>query len=84
MNWLEYLTTASSWSGEDGITNRLLEHLQYSDTALLFTVIIALPLGLILGHLHRGGVVVLGLANLGRAVPAFGIVVIFAVSAWGG
>lgn len=83
MNWLEYLTTASSWSGEDGITNRLLEHLQYSGTALLFTVLIALPLGLILGHLHKGSVIVLGLANLGRAVPAFGIVVIFAVSAWG-
>ncbi len=83
MNWFQYLTSASSWSGEEGITHLLIQHLEYSGSALLLTVLIALPLGLLLGHLHRGGFVVLALANLGRAIPAFGILVIFAVSAWG-
>ena len=83
MNWFQYLTTASSWSGDDGITHLLIQHLEYSGSALLLTMLIALPLGLALGHLHRGGFVVLSLANLGRAIPAFGILVIFAVSSWG-
>jgi osmoprotectant transport system permease protein len=83
MNWFDYLTSASSYSGADGITQRLVQHLEYSGSALFFTVLIGLPLGLILGHLHRGGTIVLGIANLGRAVPAFGIIVIFAVSAYG-
>lgn len=83
MSWFEYLTSSSSYSGPSGITHRLVQHLEYSGTALLFTVLIALPLGLVLGHLRRGGFVVLSLANLGRAVPAFGIIVLFAVSALG-
>jgi len=83
MNWFQYLTSASSYGGGGGIIHRLIQHLEYSGSALLVTVVIALPLGLVLGHLRRGSGFVLGLANLGRAIPAFGIIVIFAVSAYG-
>jgi len=48
MNWFDYLTSASSYSGADGITQRLVQHLEYSGSALFFTVLIGLPLGLIL------------------------------------
>lgn len=83
MSWFDYLTTPSSYTGTAGILHRLVQHLEYSGTALFFTVLIALPLGVVLGHVRRGGFVVLALANLGRAVPAFGIIVLFAVSSLG-
>lgn len=83
MSWWTFLTSSSSYSGPDGILNLLREHLAFSGVALLIVTLIALPLGTILGHFHRGSVVVLGLANLGRAIPSFGVIVIFAVSAWG-
>lgn len=83
MSWFSYLTTPASYTGTNGIVHRLVQHLEYSGTALLVTVLIALPLGIVLGHLRRGGFVVLALANLGRAVPAFGIIVLFAVSSLG-
>ena len=83
MSWFEYLVSPSSYGGSSGIVHRLVQHLEYSGTALLVTVLIALPLGLVLGHLRKGGFVVLAVANLGRAIPAFGIIVLFAVSSLG-
>jgi len=83
VDWWSYLTTGASYAGEDGITHRMAQHLGYTGLALLFTCLIALPLGLALGHARRGGALVIGLANLGRAVPTFGILVVFAVSSYG-
>lgn len=83
MTWWDYLTSAASYGGEDGITHRMVQHLTYTGLALLFTCLIALPLGLALGHARRGAALVIGLANLGRAIPTFGILVVFAVSSYG-
>ncbi len=83
MSWWSYLTSSENYWGSDGILNLIREHVAFSGFALLIVVVIALPLGVTLGHFHRGSVIVLGLANLGRAVPSFGVIVIFAVSAWG-
>lgn len=83
MSWWAYLTSSASYWGPDGILNLLREHIEFSGLALLITMAIAIPLGVLLGHFHRGNALVLGLTNLGRAVPSFGVIVIFAVSAWG-
>ena len=49
-----------------------------SAAALGVSIAIAVPLGVVLGHLHRGSFVAVNLANVGRALPtlvviAFGI-----------
>ncbi|MDN3356925.1 ABC transporter permease [Actinomadura sp. DC4] len=72
-NWL---TTSSHWSGSDGIPHRLLEHLGYSGLALAIAMVIALPLGALVGHTGRGGFVVVSLANLARAVPTLGLLLL--------
>lgn len=79
----QFLTTAASWQGEDGITHRLWEHVWISGLSVLIACLLALPVGIMLGHVGRGGVVAINLANAGRAVPTLGILILFAVSPLG-
>ncbi len=72
-NWL---TASSHWSGSDGIPHRLLEHLGYSALALVIAAAIALPLGALVGHTGRGGFIVVSFANLARAVPTLGLLLL--------
>jgi osmoprotectant transport system permease protein len=72
-NWL---TASAHWSGSDGIPHRLLEHLGYSALALAVAAVIALPLGALIGHTGRGGFVVVTFANLARAVPTLGLLLL--------
>ncbi|GLY14233.1 ABC transporter permease [Kineosporia rhizophila] len=72
---VEWLSDSQNWSGPDGIPARLAEHLQYSFEALLFVLLIGIPLGLFIGHTGRGAVAVAGTANALRALPTFGLLV---------
>jgi osmoprotectant transport system permease protein len=71
-----WLTQAQQWHGADGIPDRLIQHLEYTALAVLVAALIALPLGLLIGHFGRGGFVVVTLANFGRALPTLGLVVL--------
>jgi osmoprotectant transport system permease protein len=77
---VEYLTDSAHWSGPDGIPNRLLEHLGYSFGALLFVLLIGLPLGLYVGHTGRGAVAIAGTANALRALPTFGLLILAVIA----
>jgi osmoprotectant transport system permease protein len=70
-----------NWSGTDGIPAQLGEHLYYSGLALLFAVLIAVPLGLLIGHTNRGGFLVVNSANAARALPTVGVVLLVVVLA---
>jgi len=72
----DWLASSEQWSGDDGIPHRLLEHLTYSGLSLLFAALIGLTLGLLVGHTGRGAFTVATLANLARAIPTFGLVVL--------
>jgi len=69
-----WLTSSGHWSGPDGVPARLGEHLQYSLIALVIAGIIAIPLGLLIGHTGRGGFLVVAIANSFRALPTVGLV----------
>ena len=71
-----WLTQAQQWQGPDGIPARLIQHLEYTGIALAVAALIALPLGLLIGHTGRGSLVIVTLANLGRALPTLGLVVL--------
>jgi osmoprotectant transport system permease protein len=64
------------WSGPDGIPQRLLEHVQISAAAVAIGAVIALPIGIALGHYGRFGNVAINISNVGRALPSFGVLVI--------
>jgi len=46
--------------------------------ALATAMLLALPVGLVLGHTGRGGPLAINVSNLGRAVPSFAIIVLMA------
>ncbi len=70
-NWF-----VENWDGEAGYLIRTWEHIQVSGVSLLAAVAIAVPLGSWLGHTGRGGLMVVTVVNLGRALPSFGIVAV--------
>ncbi|MFI7609722.1 ABC transporter permease [Nonomuraea terrae] len=78
LGWLgEFFGDGANWTGSDGIPARLLEHLEFSALALALAVLVAVPLGLAIGHTGRGGVLVVVAANLARALPTLGLLVMF-------
>jgi osmoprotectant transport system permease protein len=76
---IEFITDPGHWHGPEGIPTRLLEHLEYSVIAVLIGLVIALPLGLYIGHTGKGTTVVAGLANSLRALPTIGLLIFFVV-----
>jgi osmoprotectant transport system permease protein len=75
-NWLK---APQQWHGHDGIPIRVLEHLGYSGLALLIATLIAMPLGLLIGHYGRGGFLVINVANVWRAIPTLGLLILVVV-----
>ncbi len=80
---IEFLSDPAHWSGQDGVPQRLLQHLGYSLTALVIALVIALPLGLYVGHTGRGAVGIAGVANALRALPTFGLLLFVVVLSTG-
>src|SRR5664279_1109227 len=72
-NIYAWLTDGAHWQGYDGIPRRLLEHLAYSLTALLIAALIAIPLGLYIGHTGRGRFLVVNAVGAARAIPSLGL-----------
>ena len=73
---LAWLSDPAHWTGPGGVPVRLGEHLFYSALALLLGLMIALPLGLIVGHTGRGGFLLVGAANGLRALPELGLLIL--------
>lgn len=75
----QWLISAQNWHGSDGIPERLAQHLEYTGIALVIALVIAVPAGLAMGHLRRGGFAVVTVANFGRALPTLGLLVLIFV-----
>ena len=71
-----WFTSPAHWTGSGGVPTRLLEHVQISAVAMGVAIVIALPIGITLGHLHRFGNLAINVSNVGRAIPSFAILVI--------
>jgi osmoprotectant transport system permease protein len=73
---VSWLTDSTHWQGATGVPQRTLEHLQYTGLAMLFALVIGLPVGALVGPTGRGGVLVIGIANGLRALPSLGLLTI--------
>jgi osmoprotectant transport system permease protein len=71
---IAWLTDPANWQGPDGIPTRVLAHILVSGTALLFALLIGLPIGLIVGHTRKGAAVAINVANIGRALPTLAVI----------
>ncbi|MFF8717464.1 ABC transporter permease [Streptomyces sp. NPDC015184] len=79
-----WLTTATNWTGEGGIRDRLAQHLFLTVVCLLISCLLALPVAVLLGHLGRGGALAVNISNIGRAVPTFAVLVLLLLTPIGG
>ena len=71
-----YLTNGENWSGKSGLHANVVDHLTYSLIAVGLAVLIAVPLGLWIGHTGKGSTLVVGTVNASRALPTFGLMVL--------
>jgi osmoprotectant transport system permease protein len=55
---------------------KTVEHLALSGAAIGVAILIAVPFGLWLGHMHRGSFVAINVANIGRALPSLAVIAI--------
>jgi osmoprotectant transport system permease protein len=59
------------------LATKALDQLELSAAALGLALLVALPLGVALGHLHRGSAVAIGASIVGRALPSLVLIATF-------
>ncbi|NBP83668.1 MAG: ABC transporter permease [Mycobacteriaceae bacterium] len=79
---LSYIFTAENWVGRSGLGARILEHLNYTGVAVAASVLIAIPIGLAVGHTGRGSLLVVTVVDALRALPTLGVLLL-GVLVWG-
>lgn len=59
------------------VVNRLVSHIVISAESVAIAVVIGVPLGVLLGHLHRFSFLAINISNIGRALPSLGVLALF-------
>ncbi len=76
MNIFDYVLDPAHWQGPNSIGRLLLEHLGYTAAAVAIAAVIAIPLGVLIGHTGQGSLLVTGVSNAARALPSLGLLVL--------
>jgi osmoprotectant transport system permease protein len=58
------------------LTHLTLGHLKVAGIAIAVSLLLAVPMGAWLGHIHRGSFVAINLGNVGRALPSLAVLAI--------
>jgi osmoprotectant transport system permease protein len=56
------------------IWDKTVEHIWLSLASLAVALVVAIPLGVWLGHLHRGSFLAINVSNVGRALPSLAVI----------
>jgi osmoprotectant transport system permease protein len=73
---VDWFGDGSNWTGDDGVIHRLSEHVRISIISIAAAALIALPIGFLIGHVRKGGVVAVNVSNIGRALPSFALLIL--------
>ena len=73
---LHWLTDSAHWTGPTGIPLRIGEHLELSVVSVGLAAAVAIPLGLVVGHIRKFEFLAVSIVNVGRSVPSFAILVL--------
>jgi osmoprotectant transport system permease protein len=60
----------------DLLLEKTWDHVLLSGAALAVSICVAVPLGVVLGHLHRGSFIAVNVANVGRALPTLVVIAV--------
>lgn len=69
----QWFTEAQNWEGRYGLWNLLGEHLLITFSSILLGAVIALPVGILIGHLGKGEALTVGMSSVSRAIPTMGL-----------
>ena len=72
LTW-QWLLDPETWTGPGGILAQSVAHLRISLIALVVAALIAVPVGLVIGHTGRGRWLAINLAGAFRAIPSLGV-----------
>jgi osmoprotectant transport system permease protein len=75
---VQWFADPAHWQGDAGIPHRTLEHLVMSGISVAVAALIALPIGIAIGHFGKGGNLAINISNIGRAIPSFALLVLAA------
>jgi osmoprotectant transport system permease protein len=70
---IDWLTEPDHYTGSDGIPDRLVEHLGYTAETIAIAAVIAIPLGLWIGHTGRFRGAAVAITGAVRALPTLGL-----------
>jgi len=76
---VEWFGDPAHWQGSSGIPARLVEHLILSAIPLAIATAIALPAAMFVGHTRRFELAIVTIANIGRAIPSYALLVIMVI-----
>ena len=65
------------WDDRSFVGQKVLEHLALSAVSVAIATVIALPIGVWLGHIHRASFIAINVSNLLRALPSLAVISIF-------
>lgn len=84
MNYLRqafsWLTDSSNWSGASGIPARIGEHLLITAIVVGLAAAIAVPVGVLVGHIRRGAAAVGAVTGAARSIPTLGLLTVFGLA----
>ena len=59
------------------VLDKTLDHLLLSAKAVVIAIVIGVPIGVWLGHLHRFSFLAINISNIGRALPSLAVLAVF-------
>jgi osmoprotectant transport system permease protein len=83
---MELLTEVIAWFGQPdrwsftsgrGVPYRAVEHLLFTAVSMVLAIAIAVPPALYLAHKRKAEAMASAVVNIGRAIPSFGLIVLF-------
>lgn len=77
---LRWIVDPAHWVGSAGIDYRIVEHLAISGLAVGLATVVALPVGVLVGHTRRGRALVVGLTGAARALPTLGLLTLLGLA----
>jgi osmoprotectant transport system permease protein len=72
-----WLADPLNYEGPSGIPTRLLEHLGYTVLGVAIAALVAVPIGLYVGHTGRGRGIAVAASGAARALPTLGLLTLF-------
>ena len=70
---IDWFQDGENWSGRYGLLNLFAEHMWLTFSAIALAALIALPVGVAIGHFRKAESAVVAISSASRAVPTMGL-----------